>query len=110
MKHGRLTLISFARFDKYGNKRFVFQCDCGKKHESNIHPVKYGKTKSCGCLRRELLSDRVMKKSKKISHKGITLTIPEWSRKLGVKKTTLWSRAKLTGWGSHILKPVLYQE
>ena len=49
---GLLTVISFSRKDKYGNKYYICQCSCEKKtiKEVQLGALKNGKTKSCGCL------------------------------------------------------------
>ena len=51
----RLTLLSFSRSD--GKRSFWnARCSCGNAVEVDYNSVKRGHTKSCGCLRREVLS------------------------------------------------------
>jgi len=40
------------------NRNALFDCDCGKQHKCQIGAVKNGSIKSCGCLNRELSSER----------------------------------------------------
>lgn len=42
---------------KRGHKLYLCLCDCGNKHEVASPDLKSGRTKSCGCLRRELRSE-----------------------------------------------------
>ena len=56
-KYGRLTAIQFTR-TKNKMTMWLFQCECGNKKEINMSAVRAGKTKSCGCLSRELASKR----------------------------------------------------
>lgn len=63
-RFGRLTVIkqapSYITDDRvYRLTRWYCKCDCGK--ETIVHGInlKNGKTKSCGCLRRELSSQRL---------------------------------------------------
>lgn len=53
-KFGRLTVISF--YKKEGKKKFyVCKCECGKEKIVNYDYLVCGTTKSCGCLRNEML-------------------------------------------------------
>lgn len=60
-KYGRWTVLSKA-FGKGNKKRVFCICDCGSKKEVNYQNIKNGKTKSCGCLFREIAAKR------KLSH------------------------------------------
>lgn len=51
-KFGRLTVISFN--NKVGEYQYYLcRCDCGNEKVVNIHNLKTGGTKSCGCLLKE---------------------------------------------------------
>ena len=51
-RYGRLVFLRFA--DK--SKKFgVWECDCGSKKKIYVYSVVDGSTKSCGCLKREIL-------------------------------------------------------
>jgi len=54
-KFGRWTVISKARLDKYGSSMWLCQCECGTKEIVRRYDLRRGLTKSCGCLRKELL-------------------------------------------------------
>lgn len=56
MKSGepsRLTRISSAAPRRSVMKFALYQCACGKTIEVNVYSVDKGRTRSCGCLRRE---------------------------------------------------------
>lgn len=55
-KYGRLTVIK--RADKTGRVYWLCQCDCGNKTEVASQYLRNGRTQSCGCLQRELASER----------------------------------------------------
>ena len=55
-RFGRLVAIRKVPTPEHYSIRnawWEFQCDCGNTHSCNYHNVQAGKTKSCGCLRRE---------------------------------------------------------
>lgn len=53
-------LIAMARIsDGSGNARWRCQCDCGKTKNVFSQKLNSGNTKSCGCLRSEMISQRV---------------------------------------------------
>ncbi|WNI15549.1 hypothetical protein [Actinacidiphila sp. ITFR-21] len=52
-RFGRLT-VTVDR--KLGDKRIQCMCDCGNEH--SVIPKEWGRTQSCGCLRRESNSAR----------------------------------------------------
>lgn len=53
---GRLTVIGKAQRKIGHNAVWVCQCVCGNKTEASTINLQSGNTKSCGCLRREILS------------------------------------------------------
>jgi hypothetical protein len=55
-RFGRLTVIKEVAQLK-GRRRFKFTCDCGKTASTELIHVTTGKTRSCGCLFRESLSN-----------------------------------------------------
>jgi hypothetical protein len=59
-RYGRLTVIGFAEADKNGNARWLCRCDCGEEIVTRADCLKIGKTKSCGCLRKELFTTHGM--------------------------------------------------
>lgn len=44
---------------KKGGAYWLFQCDCGTKKVINASVVRQGKVKSCGCLAKEKMSERI---------------------------------------------------
>lgn len=56
-KYNFLTAIRFDHRGKYGQQFWLFKCDCGNKKVIAVEDVKRGTTKSCGCMRRELLKE-----------------------------------------------------
>lgn len=63
-KFGYLTLLKFLRKEII-NKRhkyiYLVKCICGKEKELDICDLKKGTTRSCGCLRKKLQSERKIK-------------------------------------------------
>ena len=53
-KFGRLTVISFAGTNKYHHAMWLCRCSCGNEKVINGGSLQQGKTRSCGCLDREL--------------------------------------------------------
>lgn len=65
-KFGRLRVLSYAGDEYIGsdnNSRWVCLCDCGNQTIVGSGKLKSGHTKSCGCLQREMLSDRLFKQN-----------------------------------------------
>ena len=62
---GRLTVIERAgtyrpRHDPFHSQpQYLCRCECGEEVVVSGHNLKQGRTKSCGCLRRELSSERL---------------------------------------------------
>lgn len=55
-RFGRLTVIKRIENDKNNNIRWLCKCDCdGNEKEYLGNNLKYGKTKSCGCLYKEIM-------------------------------------------------------
>lgn len=53
-KFGRLTVLKTFRFDKY--TKCVCKCQCGNEKTINATDLVRGRTKSCGCLQKEVTS------------------------------------------------------
>ena len=64
-KFGRLTVIRFDH-SQNGKKYYLCQCDCGNLKTVSSHSLKSGNTKSCGCLHKEILTQR--NKENRIHH------------------------------------------
>lgn len=55
-KFNRWTVLDHGGKDKYGKTVWECVCDCGTKRLITGTSLKRGDTKSCGCLRREVIS------------------------------------------------------
>lgn len=59
-KYGRLTVIStYINSQQRRQRKVICKCECGAVKEFYFSHVKRGKSKSCGCLARELNSARI---------------------------------------------------
>lgn len=58
-RSGKLVVIGFTDDEDY---KYICKCDCGKECVVSHQCFKSGKTKSCGCLRREETSKRCKRK------------------------------------------------
>lgn len=56
-RFGRLVVIQRAK-NQGGHTRWLCQCDCGKKLTVISQSLREGRSKSCGCLRKELFSKK----------------------------------------------------
>jgi len=54
-RFGRLTVLEFAGTDKYHNALWFCRCDCGNELNMSAHNLSCGQTRSCGCLRKEVV-------------------------------------------------------
>ncbi len=55
---GRLKVIELKEIKGKGHFYYLCQCQCGNFRTIDGHSLIKGKTKSCGCLRKELLRER----------------------------------------------------
>lgn len=58
-RFGRLLVLYLTTSDKHRSRRWVCKCDCGEYVVVRASNLKKGATKSCGCLNRELASQRI---------------------------------------------------
>lgn len=77
-RFGRLVAVEYV-----GNKKWLFQCDCGNTKIICKKSVINGDTKSCGCLARELTAKRSA---------SIYGNLREIAIKVGLKPATLYKR------------------
>ena len=73
-RFGRLVVKSRAENSKSGKARWNCVCDCGRETKVKGSLLKNGKTKSCGCLRKETTRSTMLTHS--MSH---TLAYLSWS-------------------------------
>lgn len=57
-RFGRLTAIKFINKTKHKTIKWLCRCDCGNERIVASQKLKEGKTKSCGCLQKELFGKR----------------------------------------------------
>lgn len=72
-KFGRLTVISLSdRRTSGGNAIWLCKCDCGSETFVSSSRLKNGSTRSCGCLAKEVTSERMKVNSYRATHHGST--------------------------------------
>jgi len=68
---GRLTVTAYSGRDKTGSHhRWLCKCDCGNEKVVYQGELKKGKTKSCGCLRKEITRNRSLKHGFSVNRKN----------------------------------------
>ncbi len=55
-KFGRLRVVGEVSNSKHGKARWLCVCDCGQETIVDTGDLQSGKTKSCGCLRKDVSS------------------------------------------------------
>lgn len=58
---GRLEVIEYAGRNYRNRKSWLCQCECGNKKVISQDDLKSGRTNSCGCLRKEMMSEKSFK-------------------------------------------------
>lgn len=89
-RYGRLTVIEEvapARHPGGTCRKVLCKCECGNEITARLSSLRVGATKSCGCLSRRLLA-----------HKGTTLCMAEWSRRIGMSAQSLDARLNRCGY------------
>lgn len=56
-RFGLITVVRRVENDKYGNARWLCQCDCGKEFVTLGQSIRNGHTRSCGHLQKERSSE-----------------------------------------------------
>jgi hypothetical protein len=60
-RYNRLVALEFVSCGRNSqNLRWRFKCDCGREHEALVAHVRRGNTKSCGCLRSEVSTAKLI--------------------------------------------------
>jgi hypothetical protein len=57
---GRLTVQAFAGLDRRGKALWTCSCECGGEITTAVQSLKRGRTRSCGCLQREVTAARTV--------------------------------------------------
>lgn len=65
---GRLTALSFARYDNQSRAYWLCHCRCGKEKIIRSGHLSSGRTKSCGCYRQQKTSERFQGRQDGITH------------------------------------------
>ncbi len=55
-RFGRLVVLSRDESQKYRHPRWICKCDCGNEKIIRGNDLHTGKIKSCGCIRKELIT------------------------------------------------------
>lgn len=56
-KYGRFTVLERVGTDKHGRPTWKCECECGNIKIISSRELRSGNTKSCGCLRRDLVTN-----------------------------------------------------
>ena len=56
LRFGRLTALKFVGVEECGGAMWHVRCDCGVEFDAPARNLVHGLTRSCGCLRRDLLA------------------------------------------------------
>lgn len=89
MRFGRLTAIKQVECGKY-NYKYLCKCDCGKEKVIASSALRTGLTKSCGCIKSEMLAEKNYKHGKcgtpeyrsawaRVMHMKRKLRLPKWA-------------------------------
>lgn len=75
---GRLTVIKFAYRHNNGHSVWLLKCECGKEIEVLDNSFKTGRTQSCGCLHKEVITKHGMSEKVKEASKEEIGTYKSW--------------------------------
>jgi len=67
-RFGRLTVITYDHSDNKGNALWRCQCDCGTEIITKSILLRMGKTRSCGCLQKEMARKKLLIHNGRISN------------------------------------------
>jgi hypothetical protein len=85
-KFGRLTVVNYSHSDSRGSI-WLCKCDCKKDCLITYRNLKTGKTKSCGCLRDEMIRQPKFYRRKSVEEKKITGRICCQKRRARINNT-----------------------
>ena len=60
-RFGRLVALKNIGSDKFKNRIWLCKCDCGNYFKINSNALTSGNTRSCGCLRKEVATEKIKK-------------------------------------------------
>ncbi len=78
-KFGRLRIVGVGPYEYKTARRLKCLCDCGVVKDIPWQDIRLGKTRSCGCLHRELLSKMKMKHGHSVRNYPRTPTYTSWA-------------------------------
>lgn len=67
---GRLTVVEYSGTAKNGNAQWLCRCACGNMTVVDGYRLRKGTTVSCGCYRREYMSQAIRKNPKTVAQMG----------------------------------------
>ena len=85
-RYGRLLAEEFVGRNHRGNALWKCKCDCGAKKVTVLSQLNMGNVKSCGCLARELASERTAKVARKHGHSTRSSRSSEYNAWRAMKK------------------------
>ena len=105
---------SETRYDNLKNTIWC-RCECngndGKNHEDSVscyypwYMLRSGYIGSCGCMILENFRETVKRRTRKLTKDGETLTVEEWSEKLGISISCIRHRMRAGKPIAEILDP-----
>lgn len=54
----RLCFVAESPRKVPGRRRALFLCDCGNHIDADLHYVRFGNIRSCGCIKREMVTEK----------------------------------------------------
>jgi hypothetical protein len=60
MRFGKLVVVKPTKRTKNGHQLYLCKYDCGKRKEVGRTPLRNGKTRSCGCLHKEIMASKII--------------------------------------------------
>ena len=92
-RFGRLLVVGRCT-GKAWCTHWLCRCDCGRTCPVAGSHLRRGRTRSCGCLRVEIMAQNM---SRILVHQGRALSLVEWCRRLRLTPQTVSSRLR-RGW------------
>lgn len=75
---GRLTVIKYSHMTENRHSAWVLRCECGTEITIPDNNFKSGRTQSCGCLHKEVMTQHGMSERVKGASKGEIGTYKSW--------------------------------